>query len=279
MAKKKLGIGNIEINKKFKDKEEAYRYAKRLIEYIRYISKKNADKGWYAQAMVVSSNLMKDVSMLRYEITGKRGRPRKKHDISNIIANSWYKGNYKTDWHLHILLVSKPSYMFRNVIKDYIDKNWNEVPNAYEVEPFDIKKLNAEKTYKKSCNIKMADYFIWQCEEVLFYNHKFGGEEKLKYSLKEYYREYLKVDSARRRLVRRNVKNPMSEDKYISELEKIESKFNMIERYFLDITKEQDDKEVDIFMKKARINKIIENKEKNKVQDIRRTRITDDSLF
>lgn len=32
-------------------------------------------------------------------------------------------------------------------------------------------------------------------------------------------------------------------------------------------------------MKKARERKIIENKEKNKVQDIRRTKIVDDSLF
>lgn len=63
MAKKKLGIGNIEINKKFKDKEEAYRYAKRLIEYIRYIINKNANKGWYAQAMIVSSNQKKIISM------------------------------------------------------------------------------------------------------------------------------------------------------------------------------------------------------------------------
>ena len=91
--------------------------------------------------MVVTSNLRKDVSTLRYKITGKRGRPRKKHDINNIVANSWYKGDYKTDWHLHILLVSKPSYMFRNIIKEYIDKNWNDIPVAYEVEQFDIKKL------------------------------------------------------------------------------------------------------------------------------------------
>lgn len=78
MSKKKLGIGNIEINKKFKDKEEAYKYAKRLIQKIRYVCKVKADKGWYAQAMVVTSNLRKDVSTLRYKITGKRGRPRKK---------------------------------------------------------------------------------------------------------------------------------------------------------------------------------------------------------
>ncbi|MFA7689146.1 MAG: hypothetical protein WCX96_03575, partial [Bacilli bacterium] len=67
MARKKLGIGSIEINKKFKDKEEAYRYAKRLIEHIRYVCKKNAKKGWYAQAMVVVSNLKKDASRLKYE--------------------------------------------------------------------------------------------------------------------------------------------------------------------------------------------------------------------
>lgn len=279
MAKKKLGIGNIEINKKFKDKEEAYRYAKRLIEKIRCVCNDKADKGWYAQAMVVCSNLKKDVSTLRYEITDKRGRPKKKHDINNIIANGWYNGDYKTDWHLHILLVSKPSYMFRNAIKNYIDKNWNEVPNAYEIEPFDIKKLNTEKTYKKKCNIAMADYFIWQCDEVLFYSSKFGGEEELKYSLKEYYREYLKLDSAKRRLYRQHRLNPMSEEEYLDKEKKIESKFKEIEAYFLNITEEQDKKEADEFMKKARINKIIESKENNKVQSIRRNKKLEDSLF
>jgi len=279
MARKKLGIGNIEINKKFKDKEEAYRYAKRLIEYIRYISKKNADKGWSAQAMVVSSNLKKDVSTLRYEITGKRGRPKKKHDINDVIANNWYKGDYTTDWHLHILLVSKPSYMFRNIIKDYIDKNWNEVSNAYEIEPFDIKKMNIEKTYKKTCNITMADYFIWQCEEALFCNYNFGGEESLKHSLKEYYREYLKVDSAMRRLYKQQRLKPMSDKEYLEKERRIKYKFNLIESYFLSITEEQDKKESETFMKETRIKKIIEKKESNKVQRNRRNINNDDSLF
>ncbi|NLL44203.1 MAG: hypothetical protein GX247_00860 [Mollicutes bacterium] len=60
----------------------------------------------------------------------------------------------------------------------------------------------------------MADYFIWQCEEVLFCNCNFRAEEKLKYSIKEYYREYLKMDSAKRRLIMKHIKNPMNEEKY-----------------------------------------------------------------
>ena len=35
MAKKKLGISSFDLNIRFKDKEEAIRYAKRLKEFIR----------------------------------------------------------------------------------------------------------------------------------------------------------------------------------------------------------------------------------------------------
>lgn len=277
MARKKLGIGTVEINKKFKDKEEAFRYAKRLIEHIRYICHKNAKKGWYAQAMIVSSDLRKDASRLKYEISGKRGRPRKRLEINENIANNWYKGDYRTDWHLHILLVSKPGYMFRNEIKDYIDKNWIEVPNEYEIEPFDISKLDNKKIYKKCCNIKIADYFIGQCEDVLFCDCNFGEEEKLKYSLREYHNEYLKVDSARRRLIRKHRDNPMSEEKYFKALERIEYKLNAIEEYYLNITKEKDNKQNEQFMKRFQSNEMIENY--NKEQDIHRKRIYNNSTF
>jgi hypothetical protein len=129
MASKKLGVGVIEVNKKFKDRGEAYRYMKCLIEHIRYVCKKNANKGWLAQAMVVSSNLKSDVGKLKYDNRGKRGRSAKYIDISQNIAYGLYKGDYKTDWHIHILIVSKPSYAFRNEIKKYIDKSWFNVPN------------------------------------------------------------------------------------------------------------------------------------------------------
>lgn len=248
MAKKKLGMASIEVNKKFKDANEAFKYAKRLNSFIRYTCRKNANKGWRAQSLIVVSNTKKDISQLKYDISGKRGRPRKRLDINEISAYRWYKGDYKTDYHLHILLVSKPSYAFRNVVKEYIDKNWIDIPNAIEKMPFDI---NNKKVYKKNCNIKIADYFISQSEEILFCNCNFGEEEKLEYSLKEYYREYLKVDSAKRRLYRKHRDNPMSEEKYSKALESIEYKFNKIEKDYLDITKEQDDKDNEQFMKKA----------------------------
>lgn len=40
MSKAKMGIGTIDINKKFTSYEEASRYAKRLRQYINYICKK-----------------------------------------------------------------------------------------------------------------------------------------------------------------------------------------------------------------------------------------------
>ncbi len=260
MAKKKLGMGTVEINKKFKDMEEAEKYAKRLISHIRYVCKKNANKGWYAQAFVVSSNLKKDVSTLRYEITGERGRPKKVHDINNVIANGWYKGNYTTDWHLHILLLSKPSYMFRNEIKAYIDKNWIDIPKAYETEPFDLKKVDSKNVYKKTCNIFTADYFIKQSEQRWFCDCNNGNEEPLKYNLKQYYNEYLKADSGKRRLCREHILKQFDENEYLEKERKIMSKFNEIQEYFLNITKEQDEKDKKEFMNKVRINKIAEAK-------------------
>lgn len=280
MAKKKLGIGTVEINKRFKDQNEARKYAKRLNQYIRSICEK---KNWQASAMIVIGNLKKEVSLLRYYNNGKRGRPKKELCINERIAYKWYKGDYKTDWHIHILLVSKPSYAFRNAIKKYIDKNWLEVPNRYEKKPFDINKIGGKKVYKKYCNIGMADYFINQSVEVRFCNCNYSEEEDLKYSLKEYYREYLKLDSGIRRFYAKLVKNWIPEDKQLKELKKIKSKFNMIEKYFYDITEDKNKKEVANYMKKMQLNKIAENYDNkeniNKVQNISRKVIEDNSLF
>lgn len=277
MAKKKLGIANIEINKKFASGEEANRYAKRLISFIRYNCKKRASKGWLAQAMVVSSDLKKEVSQLRYINSGKRGRPKKELYIYERTANEWYKGNYKTDWHLHILLVSKPSYAFRNLIKDYIDNKWIKIPKVYEKEPFDINDIDKKKVYKKNCNIKMADYFINQGDKILFCDCNFSNEEKLKYSLKDYYREYLKVDGAKRKLYHQNIITPMSEEKFLQRLNKIESKFKMIENYFYNITIEEKIREEKEYMKKVQLSKIAENY--NKVQNISRKKKDNNSIF
>lgn len=273
MARKKLGIGSIEVNKKFKDSDEAFRYAKRLVQHIREVCVKKSNKNWMAQAMIVVSNIKKDVSRLRYENSGKRGRPRKRLEIDENIAYKLYKGDYMTDYHLHILFVSKPSYAFRNEIKNYIDKNWIKVPNSYEVVPFDIKK---KRVYKKCCNIKTADYFIAQCERALFVDCNFGAEERLKYSLKKYYNEYLKRESNLRKLYRKHRLNPMTEDKYLEEQDNIESEFEKISKYYLGMTKEQDDKDSKAYMDRFQTEETdnIDNKEQN----IHHRRIIDKSL-
>ena len=117
MSKSKLGISSFDLNMRFKDKEEAIRYAKRLKEFIRYICKKKANNGWSAEAMICVSNKKGNSTMLYYEHNGKVGRPRK-------VMDKYYSVNedINVEWHLHILLVSKPMYAFREEIKKYIDK-------------------------------------------------------------------------------------------------------------------------------------------------------------
>lgn len=273
MAKKKLGIGTIEINKKFGSKEEAFKYAKRLREHIRYICEKKADKGWYAQAMIVISDTRGSTSYVYYEQNGKVGRPKKKIKFSDFDIK-YYNGNMNIEWHIHLLLVSKPSYAFRNDIKTYIDSNWSNISSIYEKSIFDLNKVESG-VYKKHCNIGIADYFINQSSEILFCDYNFSNEERLKYSLKDYYSEYLKSESGKRRLYAKNRKNQMAEDKYLEELERIESKFNIIERYFYNISEAQDKKEVETFMKRIQLNKV--NINHNKVQE-NHNRIMDDKV-
>lgn len=43
MSKSKLGISSFDLNMRFENKEQAYKYAKRLKEFIRYTCKKKAD--------------------------------------------------------------------------------------------------------------------------------------------------------------------------------------------------------------------------------------------
>ena len=98
MVKSKLGF---DIDIKFKDKEEAMRYAKKIIEKIRQTCKK---KNWSATAMVCISNTKGNTAFLYYEHSGKIGRPRKAKD------KFLYKGNVEVERHLHIIMASKPSY-------------------------------------------------------------------------------------------------------------------------------------------------------------------------
>ena len=151
MAKKKIGIGTIEINKKFVDFNEASKYAKRLRSFINYTCKKN---NYQASVMTVVSNLKKEVSKSKYIHNGKRGRPKRELVINEMVANNWYKGNYHTDWHIHILIVSKPSFTLRNLIKDYVDKNWCEIPNIHEKKNLILASLVKRKYIKRLVILK-----------------------------------------------------------------------------------------------------------------------------
>ncbi len=264
MAKSKLGMSSFDIDIKFKDKDEARRYAKRLIEKIRYICKK---KNWSATAMVCISNTEGNSTYVHYEHTGKVGRPKKVKEIHP------YKSNIEVDWHLHILLVSKPSYAFREEIKNYIDKNWY---GGMKYKDFDVTKLYDKKTYKKNTNIKKAEYFINQADEILFCNYNSNGIVPKGYSLKDLYNTYMKCKTALR-----YAKSTGNEKRLA-----LEDKYRDIMNFYFNITKEQDKKMVDKFMKEAQLIKIQDNydlrKKNNKVQEnmsLRRRVVEEDSPF
>lgn len=263
MAKRKTGIGTIEINKKFVSLEEASRYAKRLRQKISYTCKK---KGYQATVITVVSNLKRETSILKNVSNGKRGRPKRELVINSLIADNWYKGNIYTDWHIHTLILSNPSYALRNHIKDYIDYNWGYIPKIYEKEDFDISKLKDKKVYKKTCNIRIADYFIDQSAEVRFLSCNYSREKDFDYSLKDYYKEYLKVRSNRSKLDKKHISNHISQADYEKKILLLDKQFKVIEDYFYSITKEQEEKEQKEYMKKVRMAKINENY--NKLQNI-----------
>ena len=99
MSRSKLGISSFDLNIKFKDKEEAYKYAKRLVEFIRYTCKKKKEKNWSAQAMICISNTRGNNSYVYYEHNGKVGRPKKIKSIHKFKEN-----DIEVEWNLHIHL-------------------------------------------------------------------------------------------------------------------------------------------------------------------------------
>lgn len=261
MSKSKLGIGTIDINKKFASEKEAFNYAKRLKEYIRYLCKKKIN--WQCEAMIVVSNIKGSCGFIYNEHNGKVGRPKKVREFSNFESN-YYNKNLITDWHIHILIVSKPSYAFRNEIKNYIDKNWNIKSND-----FDYGKItNNKKVYKKTININIAEYFIEQSVRVLFCSHSDNTLIPKGYKLKDLYKAYLKMKTATKYNME-YIKNNNWAAK-----EKIDNDYRKIKDFYLDITKEDNIKAINDFMnsvKQDRISTYYANKEENnnKVQNMR----------
>ena len=271
MSRSKLGISSFDLNIKFKDREEAYKYAKRLVEFIRYTCKKKKEKNWSAQAMICISNTRGNSSYVYYKHNGKVGKPKKIKSIHKFKEN-----DIEVEWHLHILLVSKPTYAFIEIIKRYIDKNWVELKR--ETKEFDINEIikNA-KTYKKNTNIKKAEYFINQAEEILFCNYNYTNENiiPIGYSLKDLYNAYMNSKTALR------YSRSIDTNKRLA----LEDKYDDILKFYFKLTKEQDDKMVENFMKEMQLIKITENYERienNKVQEIfniHHKRIQEDTWF
>ncbi len=263
MAKAKLGIGQMEINKKFESFEEAYKYAKNLKQFIYDICKRKANKGWMAQALIVVSETKRDVSRLKC-INGK-------YELvyNDVVIDKVYKGIYKTDWHIHILVVSKPCESFRKAIKNYVDKNWIRVDNIYDYEDFNEEDFK-KKVYRKYCNINMAKYFIEQSSARLFCNYNFGNEESIKYSLNDYFKEYMKLEDKRKMAYRKYLRH-WSEERLLKDLEKAESKFKEIEDYYYSLTEKEDKEMVKEFLEAVNDRKLKKNvKKREKLHDLQK---------
>lgn len=251
MAKSKLGMSSFDIDIKFKNKDEARRYAKRVLEKIRYICKK---KNWSATAMVCISNTKGNSTYVHYEHNGKVGRPRKVKEVHP------HKSNIEVDWHLHIIMASKPCHSFREELKAYFDKNWLGWKNKTDI---DISKLYGKGTYKKNTNIKKAEYFINQEDETLFCTCNSKEEIVIPkgYTLKDLHNAYINMMTARR-----YAKSTGNEKRLA-----LEEEYYKITNFYWNITKEQDKKMVDKFMREVQLIKIQDNydlmEKNNKVQE------------
>ena len=163
----------------------------------------------------------------------------------------------------------------REELKAYFDKNWlGWKKNAN----FDITKLYGKGTYKKNTNIKKAEYFINQAEETLFctYNSKDEVVIPKGYTLKDLHNAYMNSKTALR------YARTYGNEKRLA----LEEEYYKIADFYWNITKEQDKKMVDKFMKQAQLIKIQDNydmrEKNNKVQEnmsLRRRIVAEDSPF
>lgn len=228
MAKKKLGIGEPLINKKFKTFEEAVAYAKRLKEFIRYNCK---TKKRFCQAVIgVSNNNAVVIIDNAYEVSNSVGRPKKEKHRTEMKCYEEY--GTETDWHIHLLLVAYPCCAMMSDIKNYVDKNWYKAEDIFDKSKYDWTKA---RVYKKQCNIGVAGYTFKQEEDIRFCDYNYTDLELVPkgYSLKKLYYEYLKVNKAK-----------WNDESYYTRQgrEKIEKRYNELLTYYFGISKEYDKK-------------------------------------
>lgn len=227
---KVLDFWTLDIYMTFKTEKEAKQYVNKLEDKFRNVLENNSE--YRIQAVIGASCL-----------NGKRvidvyseGRKRIKNiDYSNE-AGVFY-GAVNKAWHIHLLVLSEPKETVRRIIKDYIDKNWVK---------------GVKGVYKKDADVDMIFYICNQCNIMRYV----GAEDKrFKYSLKDLYAEYIKVNNAKRK------------NKYYINEEDInlkianEKRFNEMLDYFRSITSERQKAVEKDYMKKARIRKIKEKYE------------------
>jgi len=201
MSKRKAKMSRLDINHKFKDYEQALKYAKYLKNAIDNICQANHYK---CEAIIGISNIMgKAVTDYYYEDNDKSKIKRDVLTDDMEIINKVGKlgengelGNVYVGYHLHVLMVSYPGETVRREIKSYINRTWNKIQKFYteDIDPNYIKEVlrrkkliedgvieeadeqtenNEEekppkKVYGKDCDTNYADYIFKQSESVIF---------------------------------------------------------------------------------------------------------------
>lgn len=175
---RKMDFWTIEISAKFKEKTEAERLQKAIIDKFYYECNKNKD--YMAQVAVGISNINSKYVIGVYNERPKNGgRPKKRKDIlKETDFNKLTLGELKKDWHIHILALTNPSETLARIIKDYIDKNWN-VGVSYKKFKYDG---------NNDIDIEMLFYIAKQSDTVLYYGN---NDKRFKYTFKQMYEAWI----------------------------------------------------------------------------------------
>lgn len=260
---RKMDFWTIEIATKFKNKEQALKLQKNIIDKFSYECDKHKD--YMAQVIVGVSNInCKYVKGVYNMQKGTSGRPKK---IKDLMEESDYTiqlyGTLYTEWHIHMLVLSSPSETLAQLIKGYIEKNWNI------------------KAYKKfigngwgDIDIGMLFYIAKQSDSIKFYG---SSDKRFKYTFRNMYEAMTKQYS-----------NMLFDKKYMTDKnyrEKADKKYNDMIKYFSQFYDEELKKEMERrYKEKVKRRKIAERykqmeKRDNKVLKKRSLTKSKDVIF
>lgn len=234
---RKMDFWTIEIATKFKSKQEVLDLQKNIIDKFSYVC--GVHKDYMAQVIVGISNINGKYVKGIYNKSGKVGNNGKAKDImEETDFTKRMFGTLKVDWHLHILVLSSPSETLAQMIKEYIDKNW-QVGVTY-------KKFKDDN--KNDIDIEMLFYIAKQSESVRFIGN---SDKRFKYTFKEMYNEMV-----------RQYSNLLFNKRYLMEenyRKKADKKYNDMLKYFSQFYSEELKKKKELeYKKKAKARKIAE---------------------